>query len=220
MRTYRGRICDRFVDYSRFNRSYDTFRNSRNLIDAYGDWIREYVDQAWDGYLFTVMFNHIPGSPETKITQMHQEIRRMYGRLVTRMVRKPRLHSSAPFLPKCVFLPDFPVPKSQGGKSSLWDVKVNGGLHEHGIVLANQFGRLHDPLDKHFVDYEDDYLTENLRHIDVQRINRLAAYTTEYGMKALKRPIISSDHILILPRTLSELPDRIRRQQGKRDDSS
>jgi hypothetical protein len=52
------------------------------------------------------------------------------------------------------------------------------------------------------------YLTGNLRYIDIKPITRTAGYVTEYGMKALKRPIFSMDQVLVLPRTLGELPDR------------
>ena len=52
------------------------------------------------------------------------------------------------------------------------------------------------------------YLTGNLRHIDIKPITRTAEYVTEYGMKGLKRPMFSPDQILVLPRTLRELPDQ------------
>ena len=52
------------------------------------------------------------------------------------------------------------------------------------------------------------YLTGNLRHIDVERITHMAKYVTGYGMKGLKRPMFSPDHILVLPKTLGELPDQ------------
>jgi hypothetical protein len=50
------------------------------------------------------------------------------------------------------------------------------------------------------------YLTRNLRHIDIQHITHAARYVTGYGMKALKRPTFSLDHVLVLPKTLDELP--------------
>ena len=85
---------------------------------------------------------------------------------------------------------------------------INDGLHVHGIVVANRLGRISEPLDVHFGKNLEKYLTGNLRHIDVEPITRTAGYVTEYAMKGLKRPIFSMDHVLVLPRTLRELPDR------------
>ena len=43
----------------------------------------------------------------------------------------------------------------------------------------------------------------------------MAKYVTSYAMKGLKRPMFSPDQILVLPRTLRELPDRNRRLPGR-----
>ena len=85
---------------------------------------------------------------------------------------------------------------------------INDGLHVHGIVVANRLGRILEPLNIHLERNLEKYLTGNLRHIDVQPISRTPGYVTGYGMKGLKRPTFSMDNILVLPRTLRELPDR------------
>jgi hypothetical protein len=87
-------------------------------------------------------------------------------------------------------------------------VFINDGLHMHGIGVANRLGRIPESLDVHFAERLDEYLTGNLRYIDIKPITRTAGYVTEYGMKGLKRPMFSPDQILVLPRTLRELPDR------------
>ena len=85
---------------------------------------------------------------------------------------------------------------------------INDGLHVHGIVVANRFGRISEPLDVHFAEKLKAYLTGNLRHVDVERITDMAKYVTSYAMKGLKRPMFSPDQILVLPKTLGELPDQ------------
>jgi hypothetical protein len=137
---------------------------------------------------------------------MEQEILRWYGRLATRAVRKPRSPQWTPLLPKGIFVPDLPVFKRS--KQNLRDVVINDGLHVHGIVVANRLGRIAEPLDVHFNRNLEKYLTGNLRHIDVEQITHMAKYVTGYGMKGLKRPTFSPDNILILPKTLGELPDQ------------
>jgi hypothetical protein len=177
-----------------------------DLIHHYGAWVQQQIDEGWDGYLFSFMFHQLPGSIRTKTQQMEQEIARWYGRLATRTVRKPRSPLWAPLLPKGIFVPDLPVYKRS--KQDLRDVVINDGLHMHGIGVANRWGRISEPLDVHFAERLDEYLTSNLRHIDVEHITHMAKYVTGYGMKGLKRPTFSLDNILILPKTLGELPDR------------
>jgi hypothetical protein len=176
------------------------------LIHHYGNWVQQQIDDGWDGYLFTFMFNQLSGSIRIQSQYMEREIVRWYGRLATRTVRKPRSPKWAPLLPKGIFVPDLPVYKKS--KQDLRDVVINDGLHMHGIVVANRLGRIVEPLDVHFAGKLDEYLTENLRHIDVQPISRTPGYVTSYGMKGLKRPTFSPDNILVLPKTLRELPDR------------
>jgi hypothetical protein len=176
------------------------------LIQAYGQWVLEQIDGGWDAYFFSFMFSQLPGSLGSKNQRMEQEILRWYGRLATRAVRKPRSPQWAPLLPKGIFVPDLPVFKKS--KQNLRDVVINDGLHVHGIVVANRLGRIAEPLNVHFNRNLEKYLTGNLRHIDVEQITHMAKYVTGYGMKGLKRPTFSPDNILILPKTLGELPDQ------------
>ena len=182
------------------------------LIQAYGKWVQQYLDAGWDGYLFSFLFQQLPGSLMTKTQLMERELLRWYGRLATRSIRKPRSPQWAPLLPKGVFVPDLPVFKRS--KQNLRDVVINDGLHVHGIVVANRFGRISEPLDIHFAEKLKAYLTGNLRHVDVERITDMAKYVTGYGMKGLKRPTFTMDNVLVLPRTVGELPDLNRQLPG------
>ncbi len=152
------------------------------------------------------MFNQLPGSRRAMVHQMHQQLERWYGRLATRTIRKTRSPIWAPYLPKGIFVPDLPVPKRS--KQSLRDVSTNDGLHMHGIMVANRWARIPETLDVYFEENLGTYVTSKLRHIDVQRITHRARYVTEYALKSLKRSTFSEDDILVLPRSLSELPDR------------
>jgi hypothetical protein len=221
MRMKPTRKCNRFVNLTNFDCRHDVrlthnvgltqgFQPTRYiklaLIQAYGAWVQQQMDEGWDGYLFTFVFNQLPGSIRVKNQLMEREIVRWYGRLATRTVRKPRSPKWAPLLPKGVFVPDLPVYRKS--KQDLRDVFINDGLHMHGIGVANRLGRIPESLDVHFAERLDEYLTSNLRHIDVERITHMAKYVTSYAMKGLKRPMFSPDQILVLPKTLSELPDQ------------
>jgi hypothetical protein len=113
------------------------YQHRLTLIQAHADWAQGWLNEGWDGYLFSFMFNQLPGSRHAMVQQMHQELLRWYGRLATRTVRKPRSPVWIPFLPKGIFVPDLPVPKRS--KQNIRDVSTNDGLHMHGIVVANRW---------------------------------------------------------------------------------
>jgi hypothetical protein len=184
------------------------------LIQAHGTWLQQWLNEGWDGYLFTFMFNQLPGSRRAIVHQMHQQLERWYGRLATRTVRKPRSPVWAPFLPKGIFIPDLPVPKRS--KLRIRDVSINDGLHMDGIVVANRWARISATLDVYFEENLGTYLTKKLQHIDVRRITHRPEYVTEYALKSLKRRASSEDDILVLPRTLNELSGRHARHRFDR----
>ena len=70
--------------------SFNSTGHLKSLIQGHAQWIQRFLDRGWDGYLFTVNFNDLPGKRDTKIIQMHREVTRLYGRLATRMIRKTR----------------------------------------------------------------------------------------------------------------------------------
>ena len=168
------------------------------IIQAHANWMMDFIIEGWDAYLFSIMFNHLGGSRQAKIAQMHQETEELYSRLAKRMIRKPLSRTRAAFLPIGLFAPDSPVPKSRmDQKSSISDVSINDGLHMHGIVLGNKWGRLSEGLDSHFAVEQHQYLTNKIRHVDVKPIFHHGAYTIEYALKNLKRTG-NYDDILIL----------------------
>ena len=179
------------------------FNSTRHLqanIEAYAQLIERFTDAGWDCYLFSVMFHYLPGSRDNKIIQMHQQVDRyLYRRLATKMVRKPQSLKWAHLLPIAIFIPDLPVPKfHQAKKLSIADVSINEGLHMHGIVLGNRWGRLQIGLDKHFETDMASYLTDKIRHIDVKPITHDHQYAVGYALKGLVRRTASPDDIRIL----------------------
>jgi hypothetical protein len=226
MRMEPTRKCSNYADVEKFgvsghsnSRKHSHFREHSNfqyhqrlaLIQAHGDWLQQWLNEGWDG-----MFNQLPGSRPAMVQQMHQQLLRWYGRLATRIIRKPRSPVWVPFLPKGIFIPDLPVPKRS--KQDIRDVSTNDGLHMHGLVVANRRARIPETLDVYFEDNLKKYLTSKLRHIDVRRITHRPEYVTEYALKSLKRSTSSEDDILVLPRTLSELPNRHARHPFDRSD--
>ena len=186
-------------DNSSTDYSFNSTRHLKSLIQGHAQWIKRYLDQGWDGYLVIVTFNELSGKRDTKVIQMHREITKLYGRLATRMIRKPRSSKWAKWLPIGIFISDMPVPKfRKGKKSTIADVSINDGLHMGGIVLGNWWGRLRVPLDQYFEEHGEKYLDGKIRHINVQRITYEPDYVVGYALKSLVKRSASNDDVLVL----------------------
>jgi hypothetical protein len=203
---------------------YEISRERRfKLQSAYSSWVHEILKhgwngQPWTGFQVTFMFNHIPGSFERKCELMEDEIDRIYRTLVTQVERFPRSKAGRKRLPLLLAFPDYPQRKLDGW--SILDVKINDGLHYHGVVLVHTESRLKIGLDIHMAENESRYVQEGdaLRRIYIQPIDEFSAETAVgYGFKALKWRIPDSDRIFIRPRTRSELSVGKRHQEPRSD---
>jgi hypothetical protein len=187
----------------------DTFAKitPKEILQGYGAWIKEQMNAGWDGYLMTFMFDHISGSSQEKKRVMQKELLKVYGKLASRVVRKPRSENFAHLLPRGVFFPDIPGLKTS--EQPLGDVTINDGIHFHGIIVLPQNSRLKDPLDNHFREKKRMYLRRTkISRIHVRPIVSDELFVTDYAGKAVKRGRFSDDEILILPRTIKELPQK------------
>jgi hypothetical protein len=195
------------------DKMYEISRECRfKLKSAYSSWIHEILnngwnDQLWNGFQVTFMFNHIAGSFDKKCDAMEDEIDRVYRTLVPQVERFPRSLAGSKRLPILVAFPDYPQRKLE--RSSFLDVKINDGLHYHGVILVHTESRLKIGLDIHMAEHESRYVRERdaLRRIYIQPIDEPSAKTAVgYGFKALEWRIPDTDRIFARPRTVSELP--------------
>jgi hypothetical protein len=156
----------------------------------------------------TFMFRNIPGPIQEKITQMHKDISSFYGKLASWVVRDPKSPKSAHLLPRAVFLPDGPC--YTGRKQGLRDVKINDGLHFHGLILVPTRSRLKVPFLQHLRDKKKCYGRSNIRAIHAERNWDRHRFVADYAGKAVKRGRMSYDDVLVLPRAGKELQqDRV-----------
>jgi hypothetical protein len=180
--------------------------DSRQLIQAYGDFIHNYIAYGWHGYLLSFMFSQIPGSDQAKMDEMKKHLGWFYGRLAKASVPKASSPKWSDFLPKAILVPDSPVPKHS--KVNLEEVTINNGVHFQGLLLTNPLApTLQEPLDVHIKKHPRKYLVGSIREIGVQQITHDPEYVTEYGLKSLKTRF-SSDEIIIFPGSVSELPSK------------
>ena len=186
---------------------------------AYGTLIQECVDDlGWDGYWVTFMFRNISGSEERRIEQMHTEICRVYQKLATRAVRKPRSENWVHLLPKGIFFPD--VPGYKKSEFKVGEVSVNDGIHMHGVMVVPKQTRLKERLDLHFLRKRNLYVGGKIYRLYAEPITSRAAFVSDYGGKAIKRRRFSTDHVLVLPRTVAELPANTFGQSGNNEAKS
>jgi hypothetical protein len=178
------------------------------VTTAYGDMINEYMENGWDAYLLTFMFNHLRGSPAGVQIGMEREVERVYAKLLTRIVRKPRSLTNVGKLPLWIVVPDFPVPKRE--RTSLDAVTVNDGRHIHAIGLNPPTSRLQVGLDEHFREHQDVYVGSagRLQRIHAVPITHDPAYVADYVFKSLKRGWVGEDDVFILPKVRSELSEK------------
>jgi hypothetical protein len=191
-------------------------RNFRfKLKDAYASWIERIInsqfdEHIWNGYLITFMFNHIPGPFDHKCSVMTNEIERVYHTLGNYVVHNWRSKSQREKLPRLYAFPDYPGQKLEPFN---WkDINCNDGLHYHGITVIRIDTKLrmgldtfimHDEHKKHLIKYGGP-----LRRIHIEPIDRAPRIAVGYAIKAIEDRIPDPNRLLILPKALSELPDR------------
>jgi hypothetical protein len=190
-----------------------------SIIRAWTTWIEEVAERQHRGGIWyasdiTLMFDHIPGNFRRKWMVMCDEADRVYSTLIRHVVNNPRSPSQAAKLPIWIVAPDYPVKKQNGVSRTavLADVTINDGLHPNGIMLMRIDTRLRVPLKMHFDTsgpYYREYVHDGhpLRRIHVRPVEETPKVMADYTMKSLKWRIPDLDHILIFPKTLSELPN-------------
>jgi hypothetical protein len=179
-------------------------------ISGFDTMILKLLNVRWRGYFVNFMFKHISGKDAHRKHEMQDEVMRVYATLLSRVVRRPQSAKSQPFLPMFLGCPDFPVYKLE--KELLRNVQVNGGLHFNGILLLppKKYCRRDSDLRtygliRHFHDHQSSYYRDD-RPLDRLHATRITEGSmADYAFKALKHGKITSNDLLILPRSVTEL---------------
>lgn len=174
--------------------------------------VQDRADQGCSVDLVTVMPTMITRDTRLIPAIVHDPVTRMYGRLVSRGVRRPR--STAPRskdrLPVLIGAADLPVYKGRSAKDPGVDPGIDGGLHYHGLLVLHPDTRLWGQTAmEHFAKNDELYRRGGgVDRIDVRPVPpRDIAKVTRYCLKSICRQQIGLDAgLLILPRALSELP--------------
>ncbi len=169
----------------------------RDLVSTYGNWMEELQQKGFDPYFLSITFRPMPGSARTVQSEMRHAVERLYAQTLTRILRCPHSQASRDILPIWVGCPDYPVGKSF--RSSLQDIMVNDGLHWHAIALIFTENRLKCPFHLHVLEQQHVYQQPPIHRLHVEPVRDRLHYSTEYGMKSVRRARVDPDEILILP---------------------
>jgi hypothetical protein len=165
----------------------------KQLIAGYSKLIKERIDHGFDGYFLSLMFKPLAGSSKALLSQMNDEVQRVYSTFVTRVVRNPRSETTKASLPLLITVPDRPVHKKD--KQKLSDLKINKGLHLHGILCVPWTSRLKADVPTHFKTKEAVYVKNRLLRIDVEPI--YSVDVVDYAFKSLKNGNATADDIQV-----------------------
>jgi hypothetical protein len=188
------------------------FASVPQLIEGYGEWVKNLFDQGFRMYLVTFKFNQIPGASEYKWREMLKQVEyQFYPTLIKRVERQPMKPSRQSNLPRLIAVPDLPVSK-HSKKLSVRDVTINDGLHVHAIVaMPRTLRHFHGCKLKNLIrDKRQSFIGPftYISDIDVQRIKDHPEYVADYVLKHAKRNPAIMDEILILPKSPEDVSPR------------
>jgi hypothetical protein len=175
------------------------------IIKSYQNWIEKLQADGHSIWFGTVQFNHLGSGRPKNIRIMQREVQWLYITLLTNIIRDPNRTKS--ILPILIGCPDSPVPKHTS-THRLADVVPNDGMHFHFILAVPPVNRLIIPLDTHIQQNMHIYRGKHgkiskfdLRQFSKTRDGRVA----DYLLKHVKRDTYTTDDILILPASRTEL---------------
>lgn len=176
-------------------------------IPGLKEWIldHEFADW-WRPYYINFMFEPLPGMQKVVLAQMERALEKFYGRFCTRFDRTPRAITSQLRIPHFVLVPDKPTWKRE--KASLRDVSINaGGIHYNGLMMIPRKSRFHGCVIDHLQEKQPVYARHGISRIHAEPIHD-ASGIADYACKTIKWNRASEEDIIMLPRSVSELPDR------------
>jgi len=165
----------------------------RQLIAGYSELIQRSMTHGSDAYLLTFMFKPLAGPLKAVMSQMNDEVQRVYSTFVTRVARNPRSEAQKSSLPFLITAPDRPVFKKN--KRNIVDLQINNGLHLHGILCVPCNSRLKVDVATHFKAKQALYVKNRLLRIDIEAV--YSAGVVDYAFNSLKNGNASLDDIQV-----------------------
>jgi hypothetical protein len=173
-------------------------------IKGCAQWIYDLVFKGWKLYYVNFMFEPLRGPPSAIIPQMRRGIHKFYGRFCTEFIHNGRAKTEQERMPQLWLFPDLPVHKNKG--SSLRKVTINGGIHYNGPMLIPPVSRFQECPIKHLENNQARYARNGIERIYLMVGGDIPGLA-DYAAKTIKNHRADEGDILILPRSVTELPD-------------
>ena len=181
------------------------------LIPGLEEWILDHASSDWwSPFYVNFMFEPLVGPEKVVLAQMRRAIEKFYGRFSTQFDRDPRAARSQMHIPRFLLFPDKPVPKRE--KASIREISMNaGGLHYNGPMMIPRQSHFQGCVIDHLQEEQQTYTRHGISRIHAKPIYGDSRRLSVYACKTIKWNRADHDDILVLPRSVSELPDRQKR---------
>ncbi len=183
-------------------------------ITACTQWAYKLVLSGWKLYYVNFMFEPFRGPPAAIIPKMRRGIHKFYGRFCTEFVHDGRATSEQEHMPRFWLFPDLPVHKND--RNSLREVTINGGLHYNGPLLIRPVSRFLECPIKYLVENQGTYARHGIERIHI-KVGGDIAGLADYAAKNIKYDRTNEEDIIVLPRSVTELPAKKRPTFDPRD---
>ncbi len=177
--------------------------STKEILKEYANWTIEKKSSGWIVYQITIMFDQLNLDNGPYKRQMTKLIDLLYIKLLSRVFKRKDDHAYENY-PIWVLCPDLPVPKVRKKKLKIEDVKINGGLHYHGIVMIPPNKR--DDFDLIYIikNFNHLYCIRGIASIHIDTVTETPEKFSNYVLKSLQRFRASTDDLFILPKNSSE----------------
>lgn len=189
-------------------------------IETYARWMQEKVDDGWDPYLMTFMFNHLPYGSGNRFHTMMQQVENVYVKVLHNVLRRSIAPAQIEKRPIWIVCPDFPVWKH--AKQDIRDISINDGQHIHALGVFPNDSRLRTAVTWLIRDRPHIFAPPGglLRRVQADLItSETTGYVMGYILKSIAKRRATLDDILVLPRAREELirkPTALNPSLGKR----
>lgn len=176
-------------------------------IEGCIQWIQQYRDKGWIAYYVNIMFERLDGTTTEILEQMRDAIyREFYKPFMLKFVRDPHRRAEQEWMPQLKLYPDLPMLRQKRRKTSIREVKINGGgLHYNGFLLIPPVSRFWgDPVEL-IQESHSLYCRHRIDRIHPEYVNDDVRRVVEYATKTIAEGRAELDDMLVLPRSLAEV---------------
>ena len=189
--------------------SYVASVDINRYIDGLEEMVEMYVNEGFEPYMIGFMFRLSLLNKSASGRIIESEIRRVYSKFLTEVVRYPWSKSNIGNKPILVACRDWPVGKGKKAGKPIY--LPHEGVHAGGFLLIPPRNNLKHGVKDHFETVKRNAYVRRglpLSRIHIQHMDHPHGRTIDYSFKSLKRRRCTFDDVIYLPDSQSERPSR------------